>query len=163
MVVFLLTPPPSLPTPDHVNENNITRPVGVKYLKLSIKHGISMEYWAMLPCSPRAKQDLRIFCKPVKVTATRLLDQGQLRSLSGRAAGREHGDTEIPRQPRRYGDLEIRRYGDTATLRMRLVPLVLALMAASCWGEERLLAGPLPSLIDTIDSLGGSTVSVDSQ
>ena len=107
---------------------------------------------------------------------------GQLRSLSGRAAGREHGDTEIPRQPRRYteirrygdnqhgdirrfGDKEIRRYGDTATLRMRLVPLVLALLAASCWGEERLLAGPLPSLIDTIDSLGGSpvSVSVDSQ
>ena len=46
---------------------------------------------------------------------------------------------------------------------MRLVPLVLALLAASCWGEERLLAGPLPSLIDTIDSLGGSTLSVDSQ
>ena len=135
-----------------------------------------MEYWAMLPCSPRAKQDLRIFCKPVKVTATRLLDQGQLRSLSGRAAGREHGDTEIPRQPaRRYteiygdteiwrqGDKEIRRYGDMATLRMKLVPQVLALLAASCWGEERLLAGPLPSLIDTIDSLGGSPFSVDSQ
>ena len=52
---------------------------------------------------------------------------------------------------------------------MRLVPLVLALLAAICWGEERLLAGPLPSLIDTIDSLGGSPVSytvgryVDSQ
>ena len=45
-------------------------------------------------------------------------------------------------------------------MRMRLVPLVLALMAAICWGEERLLAGPLPSLIDTIDSLGGSRVSV---
>ena len=34
---------------------------------------------------------------------------------------------------------------------MRLVPLVLALLAAICWGEERLLVGPLPSLIDTID------------
>ena len=48
-------------------------------------------------------------------------------------------------------------------MRMRLVLQVLALMAATCWGEERLLAGPLPSLIDTIDSLGGSRVSVDSQ
>ena len=48
-------------------------------------------------------------------------------------------------------------------MRMRLVPQVLAVMAATCWGEERLLAGPLPSLIDTIDSLGGSRVSVDSQ
>ena len=114
-----------------------------------------MEYWAMLPCSPRAKQDLRIFCKPVKVTATRLPDQGQLRSLGGRAAGREHGDI------RRY--TETGRYGDTATLRMKLVPQVLALLAATCWGEERLLAGPLPSLIDTIDSLGGSPFSVDSQ
>ena len=129
-----------------------------------------MEYWAMLPCSSCAKQDLRIFCKPVKVTATRLLDQGQLRSLSGRAAGREHGDTETTSTDiRRFGNTdirrytEIRRYGNTVNMRMRLVPLVLALMAASCWGEERLLAGPLPSLIDTIDSLGGSRVSVDSQ
>ena len=100
---------------------------------------------------------------------------GQLRSLSGRAAGREHGgdtettsteiygDIETTTEIRRFGDKEIQRYGDTATLRMRLVPLVLALMAASCWGEERLLAGPLPSLIDTIDSLGGSPLSVDSQ
>ena len=107
-----------------------------------------------------------------------MLDQGQLRSLSGREAEREHGgdtettnteiygDTEI----RRFGDKEIRRYneeirrfGDTEPMRMRLVPLVLAQMAATCWGEERLLAGPLPSLIDTIDSLGGSPVSVDSQ
>ena len=126
-----------------------------------------MEYWAMLPCSSCAKQDLRIFCKPVKVTATRLLDQGQLRSLSGRAAGREHGDTETTSTDiRRFGNTdirrytEIRRYGNTVNMRMRLVPLVLALMAASCWGEERLLAGPLPSLIDTIDSLGGSRVSV---
>ena len=72
-----------------------------------------MEYWAMLPCSPRAKQDLRIFCKPVKVTATRLLDQGQLRSLSGRAAGREHGGDTETTNTEIYGDLEIRRYGDT--------------------------------------------------
>ena len=76
-----------------------------------------MEYWAMLPCSSCAKQDLRIFCKPVKVTATRLLDQGQLRSLSGRAAGREHGDTETT-STEIYGDsetpsTEIRRLGDT--------------------------------------------------
>ena len=71
----------------------------------------------------------------------------------------QHGDTEI----RRFGDSEIRRYGNTVNMRMRLVPQVLAVMAASCWGEERLLAGPLPSLIDTIDSLGGSRVSVDSQ
>ena len=86
-------------------------------------------------------------------------------------AERRGGSTaEIRRQPtrryteiRRFGDKEIRRFGDTATLRMRLVPLVLALLAASCWGEERLLAGPLPSLIDTIDSLGGSPLSVDSQ
>ena len=76
---------------------------------------------------------------------------------------RRYGDTETTTEIRRFGDKEIRRYGDTATLRMRLVPLVLALLAASCWGEERLLAGPLPSLIDTIDSLGGSPLSVDSQ
>ena len=54
-------------------------------------------------------------------------------------------------------------YGDTVKMRMRLFPLVLALLAATCWGEERLLAGPLPNLIDTIDSLGGSPLSVDSQ
>ena len=75
---------------------------------------------------------------------------------SGGAGARRYGDNQ-------HGDTEIWRHGNTVTMRMRLVPLVLAVMAATCWGEERLLAGPLPSLIDTIDSLGGSRVSVDSQ
>ena len=73
---------------------------------------------------------------------------------SGGAGARRYGDNQ-------HGDTEIWRHGNTVTMRMRLVPLVLALMAATCWGEERLLAGPLPSLIDTIDSLGGSRVSVE--
>ena len=78
----------------------------------------------------------------------------------GAGARRRYGDNQHG-DIRRFGDKEIRRFGDTATLRMRLVPLVLALLAATCWGEERLLAGPLPNLIDTIDSLGGSTLSVE--